>query len=147
MSNIDKYTKFMSEQAKSTSTGLFGTHKTGFVTEADNKNETIENHLEKANSMEYNGRDYSSKHEFTSPHDHKTIVKMYRDHIKKSNPDTHSRLTAPETYSDGDSHDTDFNSHSSNLETRGLNVVHNIETTKTKDGYKHTISQRENTDR
>jgi hypothetical protein len=35
MSNIDKYTKFMSEQAKTTSTGLFGTYKTGFVTEAE----------------------------------------------------------------------------------------------------------------
>jgi len=33
MSNIDKYTKFMSEQAKTASTGLFGTHKNGFVTE------------------------------------------------------------------------------------------------------------------
>lgn len=37
MSNIDKYTKFMSEQAKTASTGLFGTHKNGFVTEADKK--------------------------------------------------------------------------------------------------------------
>lgn len=34
MSNIDKYTKFMAEQAKTASTGLFGTHKTGFVAEA-----------------------------------------------------------------------------------------------------------------
>lgn len=37
MSNIDKYTKFMTEQAKTASTGLFGTYKTGFVTEADKK--------------------------------------------------------------------------------------------------------------
>ena len=37
MSNVDKYTKFMSEQAKTTSTGLFGTYKTGFVTEAEKK--------------------------------------------------------------------------------------------------------------
>jgi len=37
MSNIDKYTKFMAEQAKTASTGLFGTHKTGFVAETDKK--------------------------------------------------------------------------------------------------------------
>ena len=35
MSSIDKYTKFISEQSKTVSTGLFGTHKTEFVEAAD----------------------------------------------------------------------------------------------------------------
>jgi len=35
MSNIDRYSKFISEQSKTASTGLFGTHNTGFVSESD----------------------------------------------------------------------------------------------------------------
>lgn len=59
MSNIDKYTKFMSEQAKSTSTGLFGTHKTGFVAEADNKSESSDEHKENYNGLKEYGEEVS----------------------------------------------------------------------------------------
>ncbi len=115
--------------------------------------EDVEKHLEKASTLEYTPRGgYSSKHEFTSPHDHKTIVKKYRDHIKKSKPETgetHSRLTRPDTYThkSGDTHETDFNSHNNNLERHGHNSVHYIKTERTKDGYRHTITQHENDDR
>ena len=129
MSNVDRYTKFISEQVRKGDIPL---------------NESLDKHFEKANDLDYNGRDYSSKHEFTSQHDHKTVVKMYRNFIKQDNPNTHSRLTPADTFSHKGTDDTDFNSHSSNLETRGHNVVHNIYTEKTPSGFKHTISQREN---
>lgn len=136
--SVEKITQYISEQVlKDRGLGL------DVVSESTDHDK----HFEKANDVEYNGRDYSSHHEFTSPHDHKTIVKMYRNHIKQAQPNNHSRLTRADTYSDGDSHDTDFHSHSSNLERHGHNTIHSIETTKTKDGYKHTISQRENNER
>jgi hypothetical protein len=139
--SVEKIAQYISEQVRKERALGFST-----VTE------DIEKHLAKASSLEYNGRDYSSKHEFTSPHDHKTIIKKYRDHIKKSHPDTgetHSRLTRPDTYThkSGDTHETDFTSHNNNLETRGHNVVHYIKTERTKDGYHHTITQHENNDR
>jgi hypothetical protein len=56
MSNIDKYTKFMSEQAKTTSTGLFGTYKTGFVTESEQP--IAES---KTYSMDYDGEEEDTK--------------------------------------------------------------------------------------
>jgi len=59
MSNIDKYTKFMSEQAKSTSTGLFGTHKTGFV-----MNES------KTYSMDYGEEDPKGQKALDAAHAH-----------------------------------------------------------------------------
>lgn len=132
--SVDRYTKFISEQVRK---------EGGYVAEDAEHTK----HFEKANDLEHNGRSYSSKHEFTSPHDHKTIVKMYRNHIKQATPDTHSRLTRADTFSHKGTDDTDFNSHSSNLERRGHNVVHNIYTEKTANGFKHTISQRENDDR
>lgn len=141
MSNIDKYTKFIAEQVRM---GSFA----GLRSEAADSD--IDHHLKKANTLHYKKYDgYSSNHEFTSPHDHETIVKKYRDHIKKSIPETgetHSRLTRRDTfaYKSGDKHETSFNSHNNNLERHGHNTVHYIETTKTKDGFHHTIRQREN---
>ena len=61
MSNIDKYTKFMSEQAKTASTGLFGTHKTGFVAEADNKSESDDEHKENYDDFKEYGEEEVSK--------------------------------------------------------------------------------------
>jgi hypothetical protein len=142
MSIMDKYMSFISEQVRKER-----------VLGIQPVNEDLEKHLAKASTLEYTPRvGYNSKHEFTSPHDHQTIIKKYREHIKKTIPETgetHSRLTRPDTYThkSGDTHETDFNSHNNNLETRGHNVVHYIKTERVKDGYRHTITQHENDDR
>lgn len=95
MSNIDKYTKFMAEQAKTASTGLFGTYKTGFVTEGNEhwsfdpdtdkakkhpNLEAAKKHVEKLNSNE--DREQSAAvHEVKPDADGKrgTIVKTHEN--------------------------------------------------------------------
>ena len=117
-----------------------------FLTESK-ENTDHTNDYEKANEMKHVGHDdYEAGHDFESKHDHAHIVKGYRKHIQNpKGPDRHSRLGKSFDTSYGGAPETEFTSHSSNLETRGHNVVHTIQSEKLPNGnWHHSISQREN---
>ena len=82
------------------------------------------------------------EHTFHSNMDHNAIKRAYIKHIKSGDRITpHNRVTGS---SESDGTNSEFLSHAHNG-TKGLNVIHEINTKKAPNGgYHHTITQSEN---